>query len=111
MKMRITPALQSEFEMAIEDAIRTKGCYPSDGVYLKIHAAMNASKGVKAVYIEADEIDVRELKNRAVYEVELDGVCDENIALSNNFTDRAYWLGRKRAYMALLKQIKAGGAT
>lgn len=108
MMLRITPAIQSEVEGAIEDAVGRKGSDPSDGVYLKIHAAMKASKGVKTVSIEPDDNEVRELKSRAEYEVGPNGVCAENIADCYEFADRAYWLGRQRAYKALLKQINAG---
>lgn len=107
MKLRITPAIQYECENAIVDATQPNrgDADPSDGVYLKIHASMEAKKGVKAVVIDADGVDIRELKSRAEYEVGPNVVCAENIADCYEFSERAYWLGRQRAYKALLKQI------
>lgn len=111
-KLRITSALQREMEDAITDArtnlIRNTPD-PSDKVYLKIHAAIEAVTGDRPVVIEVSPEDVAELKSRAEYEVGANGVCDENIRCSSEFADRAYWLGRKRAYSALLRQIKQGG--
>lgn len=110
MKLRITPAIQSEVEGPIEDALAHQArniVDPSDAVYLKIKAAANAVKGIRTVTIEADAADVRELVSRAENEVGVGGVCNENIADIHDFADRAYWLGRKRAYCALLRQLKA----
>lgn len=112
MKLRITPAIQSEVEDAMTDARANEQRGhpdPSDSVYLKIHAAMESYPGTKPVVIEATDQEVSELRSRATYEVGANGVCDENIAESSDMADRAYWLGRKRAYTALLNQINKGG--
>lgn len=75
-------------------------------MYLKIKAAIDAVKGIRPVTIDADATDIRELISRADNEVGVGGICNENIADCHDFADRAYWLGRKRAYGALLKQMK-----
>lgn len=109
-QIRITPAIQQAFEDPITDSLARSADGPqdpSDAVYLKVHAAMQARKGVGPVVIAADVEDLRELKSRSEYEVGSQGVCQENIADSTSFVDRAYWLGRQRAYRALLKQLTA----
>lgn len=108
MKIRITPAIQREFEDPIADALAGLKCGardPSDGVYIKVYAAMQTLKRPGPVSIDADEAEAGELKSRAEYEVGPNGVCAENISYSSDFRDRLYWLCRKRAYTALLRQI------
>lgn len=109
-KIRITPAIQQAFEDPIMDALARPADGPkdpSDGLYLKVHAAMQARNGDGPVVIEADADDLKELRSRADYEVGSMGVCQENIASSTAVEDRMYWLGRQRAYRALLKQVQA----
>lgn len=107
MKIKITKAIQEELRETISDAFGHKQngmLDPSDPIYIKIGNAQGFGSG-KTITVDADETDAAELKSRAMYEAGPDGVCNENISWSSDFYDRAYWLGRKRAYTALLKQL------
>jgi hypothetical protein len=46
----------------------------------------------------ADEL--AELRSRTANELGPGGVCAENLGWSSDFTDRAYWMGRQRAFAA-----------
>lgn len=114
MQLKITATILDEVTSAIEDARanQERGTPdPSDPVYLKIHAAAAAARSHKrGFFIDADEDDVYELKDRAEYNVGPLGVCSENLACSHEACDRVYWLNRIRAYKGLLRQITEGGA-
>jgi hypothetical protein len=107
MKLRISPSLQYEMKGTMEDAIRHKGKHDSsDKTYIKIHSACEEKKTQGIVVIDADDDDVKELLSRIDDEIGPNGVCNENISDCYEFSERSYWLGRKRSYKALLKQIK-----
>lgn len=108
--VRITPAIQNEVEGPIEDALRREKAGeidPTDVVYLKIHEAMQRARRIRPVLIQASLADLRELASRAENEIGPTGICSENIADCYDFADRAYWLGRARAYRALFKHVSA----
>lgn len=111
MKLRISPTILDEVSSAIEDALahQERGTAdPTDPTYLKIDAAANAAKSHKnGFFIDADADDLLELKDRAEYNVGPGGCCYENLEDSHDRYDRAYWLGRIRAYRSLIKQIAA----
>lgn len=104
-KIRITPTVQDEVEPAIEDSLarQAKGeSQVADSLYIKIHAACEALKKSGPVTVELDDDELHELKDRAEYQLEC--VVPDNLPCSDP-CERAYWLGRKRAYTALLKQF------
>lgn len=108
MLLRVTPAMQEYLRDAISDALGRAVSQPSDAVYLKVHEAMQGAKrGGQTVTIVASLADLRELADRANYEVGPGGVCDENLGWSSAPADKTYWMARKRAYKALLAQIDA----
>jgi hypothetical protein len=112
MKLKLTSAILAEMEGAMSDSLRLQGTLnedPSNETYRKIHAAMKSAEeaGRKTVYFEADDKDVKELLDRIDFEIGPNGTCTINIGEYSDFSERAYWLGRKRAYAALLKQIKS----
>lgn len=103
MQIRITNALLRELEQTLEYTKRRQGTGkpdPSDPVYLKILAA---PKGKTGCVIDADAADVAELLSRAEYDIE---TCDDNITDTTIFAEKAYWMGRKRSYKALIRQIR-----
>lgn len=108
MLVRITPAMQEYLRDAIEDSVKRQAPGPSDAVYLKIDEAQKAAKRHgQTLTIVATAADLRELADRATYEVGPGGVCDENIGWSSEPADKTYWTARKRAYKALLAQVEA----
>lgn len=109
VKLRLTPAVLGEMEGAIFDALAGKNPCDTDATYLKIHEALQKEGRTpkKGLVIEFDARDVAELHSRADYNVGREGVCQENLGWSTALEDRGYWLGRMRAYKALLAQIEA----
>lgn len=109
--LRVTPAVLDEIEPAIADALANKNNNdPSDETYRKIHQARQQANSLRrGVMVSLNERDVAELKSRADYNVGPAGVCQENLGWSSDPADRGYWLGRMRAYKALLAQIAAIG--
>lgn len=109
MAIRITPALYDAFSEAITDAeqnVKRNAPQASDSVYLKIAQAWpKATK--RGILIDPSLEEVAELRSRTDYELGASGVCAENIGWSSDFTDRAYWMGRKRAFEALRRQLDA----
>ena len=104
MKLRISETIQDEVTPAIEDSLaRLDNPQKTDSVYVKINAAIEARKGVGTVVIDATPDEVAELVDRAKYQLEC--VIPDNLPCSDPY-DRAYWVGRKRAYKALLEQVK-----
>lgn len=109
MKLHIGTTIQDEVEPAIEDSLANaeRGSpQQTDSVYLKIHAAIDARKGVGTVVIDATPDEVAELVDRAKYQLEC--VIPDNLPCSDPY-DWAYWLGRRRAYKAFLEQVKRRG--
>lgn len=110
MKVRLTPCILDEVRDAVCDVmskVTDDGILvtsdPSDHVYFKI---ANAQTKKGATVIDADERDVEELMARALYNIE--SVIPENLEYYGSYPeDRGYWLGRLRAYKALVKQIHA----
>lgn len=108
MKLRLTPAVVAEMEETIRDAVAGKNNDPTNATYLKIHQVLQQSKSDKrGVVVEMGAQGVAELKSRAEFNVGINGVCQENLGWSTDPADKGYWLGRMRAYKALLAQINA----
>ena len=107
MKVRITKGVMDEIQYTIADSFQRleedRVTDMTDHTYIKIgYAAGNKSSCV----FEASEEDVRELRERALYNVGPSGVVWENLQDAYEKYDRAYWLGRLSAYRALLKQLE-----
>lgn len=109
MKVRITACILDEVRDAISDVlnkVNEDGVLvtedPSDYVYFKIANALD-KKG--PCVIDADDRDVKELISRADYNIT--SVIPENLEYFGNSypEDRYYWIGRLRAYKALMKQL------
>lgn len=107
MRLRISEYLQDEMEGPVAEALgrRDQTTEASDAVYIKIGDAATKRAKPGAVTIEADERDVAELTSRIENEIASWGICSENLANCYDAVERCYWLGRKRAYTALKKQI------
>ena len=107
MKLRITATILQEMSPAIEDARGGKYPQETDSMYFKVDDAFNAAPAkAKAVVIDFTEREVAEIQDRIDYYRE---TCQENLADTYDRADRMFWLGQKRAAVALLDQIKAGG--
>lgn len=107
MKLKISEYLQDEMDGPVAEALgrRDETTDPSDAVYIKIGDAANKRAKPGPVTIEADERDVAELTSRIENEIASWGICSENLGNCYELSERAYWMGRKRAYTALKKQI------
>lgn len=108
MKVRITPTIMDEIQYTIADSLErledNRITDPTDHTYIKIGQAAGDKNSCT---FEADEADIKELRERALYNVDSTGVVWENLSDAYDKYERAYWLSRLRAYRALLKQLEA----
>lgn len=108
--IRLTPSILLEMEEAIEDAVKAKCADKSNALYQKIRAALESGKGTKrGLVLDVDDQCLDELRDRTLWNVGPDGVCKENLGWSTDAVDKGYWLGRMRAYNALLVQLNKLG--
>lgn len=109
VEVRLTPAVLAEMVETMRDAVAGKTNDPTNATYIKVHQALQQSKANKrgGIVISLDQHDLAELKGRAEFNVGSNGVCQENLGWSTDPSDKGYWLGRMRAYTALLAQINA----
>lgn len=107
MPIRITPALHDAFAESLADARQNalrNNPDAADPVYLKIATAWPAATK-RGILIEVTADELAELRSRTANELGPGGVCAENLGWSSDFTDRAYWMGRQRAFAALQRQL------
>lgn len=107
MKVRITPTIMDEIQYTIADSLgrleENRITDKTDYTYIKIGQAAGDKSSCT---FEADEADIKELRERAIFNVEKPyGTCWQNLADAYDKHERAYWSGRLRAYNALLKQL------
>lgn len=101
MQVSLSPSVMDVLDSLIDDA--KAGLAPT--VYLKIDTA-RSYKG-KNLIVEIDEVDAAELISKCEYEVGSNGGCRESMRMAWDPSERALWMGRERAFQALLKRLKA----
>lgn len=106
MKVRISPTVLDEIQYTIADSLARLESNSitdeTDYTYIKIGQGKETKQGI---VFEASAADVKELRERALYNVDETGVVWENLADAYDRHEIAYWTARLNAYRALLKQL------